>query len=65
MTDEQKAAFVMAQAACMLARIESMKAANIMRQDQGHTIAYDEAAFENLEREFLVGHNAVIDFFWG
>jgi hypothetical protein len=42
-----------------------MKAANIMRQDQGHTIAYDEAAFENLEREFLVGHNAVIDFFWG
>lgn len=63
MTPEQKAAFVMAQAVAALARIESMKAENWMREMKGHTIAYGEAEFANVENEYMIGHNAVINFF--
>ncbi len=45
MTPEQKAAYVFAQSVAAMAEIEAMKAANQMREMNGHTIAYGEEAF--------------------
>lgn len=65
MTPEQKAAFVVAQAALLNARVAGMTAENQYRSSRGLTIAYGEDAFVSLEREFegTLGHNAVLLFF--
>lgn len=62
-TPEQKAALVNAQAAAMLAELESMKAANVHRAMQGFSQAYGEDAFLHLIDKYLVGWNAISDFF--
>lgn len=62
MTPEQKAAYIMAQTACAIAEIESMKAANWMREDQGYTIAYGEEAFAAIPDKYGIHHNAVCAF---
>ena len=62
MTPEQKAAFVNAQAACALAEIAAMQAANQHRLSLGQSIAYDEDAFIAVQNNYLIGHNAVIEF---
>jgi hypothetical protein len=63
MTPEQKVAYIQAQAVSALAAIESMKAANTERADQGYAQAYDEKDFINVQTEYLIGHNSVIEFF--
>lgn len=65
MTPEQKAAFIMAQAAVLNAEIAGMVAENIYRQACGKTIAYDEQAFEVLVGRSSCHHNVVITFFGG
>lgn len=65
MTDEQKAAFIMAQAAVLNAEIAGMVAENMQRQALGHSMAYDEAAFETLVNRSGCNHNAVVTFFGG
>jgi hypothetical protein len=59
---QSRCAFIIAQAACASATIAAMQAANQERLASGHTIAYDEAAFLAVPDQFLIGHNAVIDY---
>lgn len=65
MTDEQKAAYVFAQAVCAMAEIESMKAANMERDAQGASMAYDEAAFLAVIEKWGIHHNGVLGQFHG
>jgi len=67
MTPEQKAAFVVAQAALLNARIAAMNAANANRAITGLSPAYDEGDFAKLESyyEGALGWNAVITLFGG
>lgn len=63
MTNEQKAAYVMAQAAAANAEVAAMQAANQYREMQGHTIAYDEAAFLSMIDKYQLHHNDVLGMF--
>ncbi|MEA3242868.1 MAG: hypothetical protein U9Q19_05430 [Pseudomonadota bacterium] len=63
MTPEQAAAYVHAQAVAATAAIESMKAANTLREMQGKTIAYDEQAFLSVLEQYGLHHNAVMTTF--
>ena len=63
MDDAQKAAFIMAQTACMMAELEAMKAANRQRQRNDFSDAYGEDEFNALPDRFGLGHNAVVSFF--
>ena len=62
MTDEQKAAFIQSQVACATIEAMGMVAENTDRQSRGFSIAYDEVAFDNLTRKYIISHNAVIEF---
>lgn len=63
MTPEQQAAYINAQAVAASAELEAMKAANWMREMQGHTIAYGEEAFLALIDKYGLHHNAVLTTF--
>jgi len=63
MTPEQTAAYVHAQAACAMAELFSMLAANTERQRQGLSPTYDEEAFIALQDRYCIGHNAVLGLF--
>ena len=63
MTDEQKAAYVMAQSVGAMAEIEMMKAANTERLAQGMALAYDESAFSKVSENFGITHNQVLGLF--
>jgi hypothetical protein len=65
MTPEQQAAYIIAQAACAMARIAAMAAENQMRAHFGQTPAYGEAAFEAIPNELGIHHNDVINMFTG
>lgn len=67
MTDEQKAAYVNAQAALLNAEVAMYQAENMMREHHGHTIAYGEEAFHELFEKYdsVLGHNAVMGLFHG
>lgn len=65
MSPEARVAFVHAQCVSALARIEGMKAENQHRLSLGHSIAYDAAAFFAVENEYMIGHNAVIEYLRG
>lgn len=60
MDDMQKAAFLMAQTACMLAELEAMKAANRARQMQDQSDAYGENEFLALIDRYGIHHNGAI-----
>lgn len=63
MNPEQQAAFVIAQAASAMIEALGMVAANQERTANGHTIAYDEAAFVAVAARHTIGHNDVIGLF--
>ncbi|MFL5900924.1 MAG: hypothetical protein ACJ75S_06960 [Solirubrobacterales bacterium] len=65
MTDEQKAAFINAQAACAMIDAMGMVAANTERTANGQTIAYDEKAFQGVIDRYSIGHNSVLTLFHG
>ena len=60
MTDEQKIAFIIAQAACLNAEVAGMVAENTYREMRGETIAFGEGAFVAVVRASGCEHNAVI-----
>jgi len=64
MTDEQKAAYIMGQAAGAMARIAGMQAENAHRVSCGQSVAYGEEAFEKVGQDFIIHHNDVIGFFF-
>lgn len=65
MTDEQKAAFINAQAAMMNGRIAEMVAANMQRAAEGSSMAYSGHNFYEVicEYEPVIGHNACLELF--
>ena len=63
MTDEQKAAYVIAQAACLMATVAGMQAENQHRMNCGNSIAYGEEAFQRAIDESYCTHNAVLALF--
>ena len=63
MTEEQKAAYVYAQAVSALSEIEAMKAANMIRESQGKALAYGEEAFADIPNRYGIHHNATISLF--
>ncbi len=63
MTDEQKAAFIISQAAVLSATVAGMVAENMQRQHRGESIAYDESSFEAVYEESGCTHNQVVGFF--
>lgn len=65
MTPEQQAAYIIAQAACMHAEIEGMRAANLGRVINNDPLLYTEADYAGLPDKYGVHHNAVIAFFTG
>lgn len=65
MTPEQKAAYIMAQAAALNARVAGMRAENDWRISCGNSIAYTEEHFEAVVTEYGCHHNQTIAFFQG
>ena len=67
MNPEQRVAFINTQTALFLAEIESMKAENQFRIQQGLTVAYTEREFNSIIQKYepIIGYNAVIEFFRG
>lgn len=63
MTPEQKAAFIMAQAACANAEIAGMRAENQMREALGDAPAYGYEHFSAVMERYGIHHNAVVTFF--
>jgi hypothetical protein len=63
MTDEQKAAYVIAQSVSAFARICGMHAENRQREATGFSLAYGEEAFAAVPDEFGLGHNSVVGLF--
>lgn len=63
MTDEQKAAYIMAQAAAAMAAVAGMQAENAHRISCGQSIAYGEEAFIKVGEEYTIHHNSVLSFF--
>lgn len=61
MTPAQSAAYIQSQTACMLAELESMKAANRVRAMQGYSDAYGEEEFLALPDRYGLGHNTVVE----
>lgn len=62
MNHAARVAFIHAQCVCAMAEMEAMKAANRAREEQGHSHAYGEDAFRELESQFMIGHNAVTEY---
>jgi len=63
MTAEQKAAFIIAQAAISMATVAAMQAENNHQLTIGQGVKYKEAEFSAAANEAVLGHNAVIEFF--
>jgi hypothetical protein len=61
--EQQQASYVFAQAVAAMAEIESMKAANWMREMQGHTIAYGEEEFLDVIEKYQISNNAILAMF--
>ena len=60
MTPEEKAAFVVAQAAILNARVQGMVAENMQRSHRGESMAYMEDHFVKVVDESGIGHNDLI-----
>jgi hypothetical protein len=64
MTDEQKAAYIHAQAVAAQAEIEAMKALNDERARKGLSQAYDEQSFFDTIERYGLDHNSIVRFFY-
>lgn len=63
MTPEQKAAYVMGQAACLIAEVLGMHAENMQREHRGESMAYTEKDFDNAIGRSGCHHNSTIALF--
>jgi len=62
MTPEERAAFIMAQAACLNAEVAGMVAENTYREMRGETIAFSEDAFVAVVNNSICNYNAAASF---
>ncbi len=65
MTDEQKAAYIHAQAVCTQLEMEGMLATNRMREMLGQALAYPGEEFMAVMEKYVICHNDVIGLFHG
>ena len=65
MNEEQRIAYVIAQAAVLNATIAGMVAENEYRKQCGNQIAYDEICFVKAVESSGLHHNAVVPFLLG
>ena len=65
MTDEQKAAYVVAQSVCAIAEIVGMQAENQQRMHRGESLAYVEQQFNDVIARNCISHNQVLSLFHG
>jgi len=65
MTDEQKAAYVFAQAVAALSEVEGMKAENMQREVLGQAMAYRRIDFQGVVEEYGLDHDTVTALFLG
>jgi hypothetical protein len=65
MTEEQKAAYIIAMSACAMAEIAGMQAENQQRAHRGESAAYNEKAFQAVIGGNGIHHNAVLSLFHG
>jgi hypothetical protein len=63
MTDEQKVAYVQAQAAAALIEAMGMVAENMQRDRHGFSMAYDAKAFQDVIENYGIHHNTVVGLF--
>lgn len=63
MRPEQKAAFIMAQAACAFAKVASMQAVNLAQTAAGEPPPYRADDFDAVFGEFLITNQQVVKFF--
>lgn len=63
MTSEQKAAFIIAQAACAAAEIAAMQVENQRRAQTDGRIGYGWADFMSIPDKYELGHNTVLSLF--
>jgi len=63
MTDEQKAAYVFANAVAAQAEIEGMKSENRLREFQDLSPAYGEKEFMEIIDKYGLYHNAMLSLF--
>ena len=61
MTPEQRAAYVMAQAACANAEVAGMTAENMQREHRGESMAYVFDDFFAITEKYPIHHNAVVE----
>lgn len=64
MNPEQKAAFVIAQAACAMAEIAAMQAQDRIWLAMGHG-THSDLDYAAVSERFCIGHNAVLTLFEG
>lgn len=62
MRQEEKPAYIMAQAVACQCEMEGMKALNRERESKGLSLAYDEQAFIDLPGRYGLHHNQVCIF---
>ena len=65
MTDEQKAAYVFAQAVAALSEVEGMKAENMQREVLGQAMAYRRIDFQGVIEEYGLHNNGLLTLFHG
>jgi hypothetical protein len=63
MTPEQQAAYVIAMAACAMAEVAAMQAANQQCAHRGEAVTYDEQHFRDVITNNSIHHNAVLEMF--
>jgi hypothetical protein len=63
MNQNQAAAYTMGQAACVMVEVAAMQAENQRRLSLGQSIAYGEANFQALFRQYSVDHNSVLSLY--
>lgn len=63
MTDEQRAAYIMAQVACALAAVAGMQAENSRCAIKGEPPTYGRKDFDEIPSTYGIHHNAVLELF--
>lgn len=63
MSEEQKAAYIIAQSSAALIEALGMVAENAFRQSNGNSIMYGEASFNAVINKYGIHHNSVLGLF--
>jgi len=65
MDENQQAAYIISQAACLMADILGMQAENMQRAHRGESMAFIYADFEEAMLKYGMAHNQVMGYFQG